>query len=117
MHELAITQGIVDACCERARGARVLRVTVTVGTLSCVMPDAMRFCYEVAVAGTPLEGSELEIVRIPARSRCGACGNDVEMDDLFTACPCGADALERPRGGDQLRIKSMELQETLQEAC
>lgn len=112
MHELAVTESIVEACSEHADGARVLRVTLEIGTLSCVMPDALRFCYEVAVAGTPLDGSELEIISIPAVSRCRDCGNDVTMDDILAVCTCGSVNLERPRGGDQLTIKSMEIEET-----
>ena len=112
MHELSVIQSIVEACSQRAGDARVTRVTLQVGTLACVMPDALRFCYDVAVEGTPLEGSELEIIRIPGRSRCRACGSDVEMDDVLACCPCGSVDLERPRGGDELRIKSMEIEET-----
>lgn len=111
MHELSVTQSIVECCCERAGGARVLRVILEIGTLSCVMPDALRFCYDVAVEGTPLEGSELKIVRIPARSRCKDCGKELEMNDMLSICACGSANLERPQGGDQLRIKSMEIQE------
>lgn len=115
MHELSVVQGIVATCSERAAGARVLRVTVEVGMLSCVLPDALRFCYEVAVEGTPLAGSELEIVRIPGRSRCRDCGAEVQMHDLLSACGCSSCNLERPRGGDELRVKSMEIQQTIAE--
>jgi hydrogenase nickel incorporation protein HypA/HybF len=90
---------------------RVLRVTVEVGTLSCVMPDALRSCYEIAAQATSLEGSELEIVRIPARSRCRDCGTDVEVYDLLPGCPCGSLNLQRPEGGDGLWIRSMEIAE------
>lgn len=112
MHELAVTRSIVEACSERSAGARVLRVTVEVGALSCVLPEALRFCYDVVARGTPLEGSELEIVRIPGRSRCLECGREVLMDDLLSPCPCGSVNLEPPRGGDRLRIKSMDIQES-----
>lgn len=111
MHELSVTQGIVDACSERAAGARVIRVTLEIGTLSCVLPDSLRFCYDVAIEGTPLGGSELEIIRIPAQSRCRDCGKDVEMEDMLSRCACGSVNLERPRGGDELNIKSMEIEE------
>lgn len=111
MHELAVTHGIVDACSERAGGARVLRVTVAVGALSCVMPDALDFCFDVAAAGTPLEGASLEIVRIPAHSRCRDCGAEVELDDILGQCACGSGNLEPPSGGDELKIKSMEIEE------
>lgn len=109
MHELSVIRGVVEACSERAAGARVMRVTLEIGTLSCVMPDALRFCYDVAVEGTTLRGSELEIIRIPGCSRCRDCGKDVEMNDMLSLCACGSDNLERPRGGGELRIKSMEL--------
>lgn len=111
MHEMAVTQSIVEACSQRAGRARVLRVTLEVGTLSCVMPDALRFCYEVAVEGTSLAGSELEILRIPGRSRCRDCGAAVEMRDLLAACGCGSMNLEPPRGGGELKIKSIEVAE------
>jgi hydrogenase nickel incorporation protein HypA/HybF len=111
VHELSVAQSIVEGCSERADGARVLRVTVEVGTLSCVMPEALRSCYEIAVQGTSLEGSELEIIRIPARSRCRECGADVEVFDLLGGCPCGSLNLTRPEGGDGLRIRSMEVGE------
>lgn len=111
MHELAITRGIVDACSEQAEGKRVLRVTLEIGTLSCVMPDALRFCYDVAAADTPLEGSTLDIIRIKALTRCLDCGRDVAMDDVLSLCPCGSENLAPPIGGDELRIKSMEIED------
>jgi hydrogenase nickel incorporation protein HypA/HybF len=62
MHELALTQAIVEICAERAGGSRVLRVRVEVGSLACVMPEALRFCFEVVASGTILEGAALEIL-------------------------------------------------------
>jgi hydrogenase nickel incorporation protein HypA/HybF len=115
VHELSVTQSIVEACSERADGARVLRVTVEVGTLSCVMPDAMRFCYEIAAQATSLEGSELEIIRVPARSRCRDCGSDVDVYDLLRGCPCGSLNLTRPEGGYGLWIRSMEIAKDIAE--
>jgi hydrogenase nickel incorporation protein HypA/HybF len=109
MHELSVTQSIVEACSERAAGARVRCVTLEIGMLSCVMPDSLRFCYDVAVEGTLLEGSDLSIIRIPGHSRCRDCGQDVEMHDLLAHCPCGSLNLEPPCGGDNLKIKSMEI--------
>ncbi|MDB5981111.1 MAG: hypA [Pseudomonas sp.] len=111
MHELSLTHSIVEACSERAGNARVLRVTLEVGSLSGVMPDALRFCYDVVTEGTPLQGSTLEIIRIRGVSRCRDCGAEVEMDDILSSCTCGSVNLERPHGGNQLRIKSMEIEE------
>ncbi|WP_203728463.1 hydrogenase maturation nickel metallochaperone HypA/HybF [Paractinoplanes durhamensis] len=61
MHELAIAESIVDAVCERAAGRTVHRVTVRIGALSAVVPDAMRFCFDLACEGTAAEGAVLDI--------------------------------------------------------
>ena len=57
MHELAITQSVVDMVVDRTAGRRIATVQVQVGELSGVVPDAMLFCYELVTAGTDLEGS------------------------------------------------------------
>lgn len=113
MHELSVAQGIVEACSERAGGARVLAVTLEVGALTCVLPESLQFCYDVVAAGTALEGSRLEIVRIPARSRCRACAAEVLMQDVLATCrACGSTELDAPSGGEGLRIRSIEVSES-----
>ena len=62
MHELSIAQSIVEMVCERAGEARVHRLTLVIGKLSAVMPDALRFCFDVCAEGTVLEGAALEII-------------------------------------------------------
>ena len=111
MHELSVASAIVELCDERARGAQVRRVRLQVGALCCVLPDSLRFCFEVATEGTTLEGATLEIEQVPASSRCRDCGCAVLMREILTTCACGSMNLEPPRGGDQLRILSMEIEE------
>ena len=62
MHELAITESLVDCVCESVGEGRVLRVVVEIGKRSAVMPDAVRVCFDVCAKGTVLEGATLEIV-------------------------------------------------------
>lgn len=108
MHELAITQAIVDAVAERAEGARVVKVIVEIGKLSSVVPDAVRFCFELCCAGTPLEGAALEIVEPPGVARCRACGATMALDQPFGRCGCGCNDLSWV-SGDELRIRAMEV--------
>ncbi len=108
MHELAITQDIVEAVCARAGGARVVKVVVEIGKLSLVLPDAVRFCFELCCEDTPLAGAELEIVEPPGRARCCACGAEVELSRPFGRCDCGSTDLAW-LSGDELRIREMEV--------
>ena len=61
MHELAITQSVVEMVVERTAGRQISLVRLEVGRLCGVMPEAMEFCYELVIEGTPLEGSMLVI--------------------------------------------------------
>ena len=66
MHEMAITQSVVDAVCEHAAGRRVHSVKLEVGELCAVVPDSMQFCFELATQGTVADGA-LPRCRGPAR--------------------------------------------------
>lgn len=64
MHELAITQDLVDLVAERTTGRLVLTVNVRVGRESGIVADSMAFSYEVVTMETPLEGSRLVIEEV-----------------------------------------------------
>jgi hydrogenase nickel incorporation protein HypA/HybF len=108
MHELAITQSVVDMVVERTAGRQISLVRLEVGRLSGVMPDAMEFCYELVIAGTPLEGSTLVIEQTPAAAHCRSCGQDFAVEDLILLCPCGSAEVE-VIAGRELRVLSVEL--------
>ena len=108
MHELAISERIVAAIAERLGDARVTRVVLEVGSLSGVVPEAVRFCFEVCAQGTSMDGAALDIVTLPARARCCSCAAELEIDDPLAVCPCGSITLE-VRGGQELRIKEVEV--------
>ncbi len=107
MHELSITRNVVAICAEQARG-KVTRVTLEIGKLSAVLPEAVRFCFDVCAKGTPIEGARLEIIETQGRGRCRTCGGEVLLTQLFGRCACGSVDLELI-GGDELRIKEMEV--------
>ena len=108
MHELAITQSVVDMVAERTAGRQVSLVRLEVGGLSGVVPDAMEFCYDLLIGGTPLEGSTLVIEQIPGVAHCRACRQDFGLDDLILLCPCGSAEVE-VIAGRELQVLSVEL--------
>ena len=108
MHELAVTQEIVAAAARRAAGGRVSRVVVEIGRLSAVLPDAVRFCFDLCAEGTALEGAVLEIERPPGRARCRACAAHVELVRPFGRCACGSSDLEW-LSGEELNLKKVEV--------
>ncbi|MFZ4538051.1 hydrogenase maturation nickel metallochaperone HypA [Propionivibrio sp.] len=114
MHELSIVQSVVEICAARAaeQGAnsRVTHITLEVGALAAVIPDALRFCFEACTKETMLDGAELEIIEIPGRARCLDCAGEVSVTRLFGTCECGSAKLILI-AGEELKIKQMEVEE------
>lgn len=108
MHELAITESIVAAVRERLGDTRVRRLRLEVGQLSGVVPDALRFCFELATDGTPLQGARLEIDSPSGHGRCRSCGASFTTSELIAMCECGSVDVEIT-GGRQLLIKDVEV--------
>ncbi len=110
MHEMGITQSIVAIVAEQAHGRRVRRVTVEIGKLSPIMPDAIRFCFDVLTQDSLIAGAELDIIEVPGKATCLECAAEVSLADMFGQCTCGSKQLRRI-AGEELNIKSMEVEE------
>jgi hydrogenase nickel incorporation protein HypA/HybF len=108
MHELAVTESVVDAVTERLPDTPISVVTLEIGKLSCVNADSLRFCFELCTPGTSLEGSRLELLEVPGRAQCKVCDAVTEVADLALICRCGSFELEILTG-EELQIKSVEV--------
>ena len=108
MHELSITRNIVAIVTERARDAKVLRIKLEIGKLSAIMPDAVRFCFDIVAKGTVADGAVLEIHEIPGRGQCRNCHKEMLLEQLFAYCECGSNEIDRI-AGEELKIKEMEV--------
>jgi hydrogenase nickel incorporation protein HypA/HybF len=108
MHELGITQEIIAIVSEHSKGAKVTRVVLEIGKLSAVLPDAVRFCFDLCSEGTVAEGAQLEIIETPGRARCRQCGAELALEQPFGRCHCGSTDLDW-LSGEELRIKEMEV--------
>lgn len=108
VHELALTESVVQAIAARVGAERVVRVRLEIGRLVAVLPDAMRFCFDVCAKDTPLDGAALEIDEVAARGRCRACGAEPELDGVLALCACGSADVEL-LAGNELRIKEVEV--------
>jgi hydrogenase nickel incorporation protein HypA/HybF len=110
MHELSITQSVVEAVTAHTGGAVVVSVRLRVGRLSGVVPDSIRFCFELVTAGTPLEGAQLELDRPEGRGRCRTCGAEFALPDPVLLCHCGSADVE-VLAGRELAVASVVLAE------
>lgn len=114
MHELSLAQALVELIAEEGRKAecaRVKRVRLEIGALSCVAPEALRFCFDVATRDTIAEGAALQIDEVPARAFCPDCDKAIAVLNRLACCPdCGGSRVQLAGGGDDLRLKEMEVE-------
>jgi len=108
MHELGLTQEILEIVTQRAQERTVKRVVLEIGKLSCVLPEAIRFCFDLCAEGTLAEGAQLEIIQPPGRGRCRQCGAEFALHAVLAHCVCGSGDVEW-LSGEELRIKTMEM--------
>lgn len=126
MHELSIAHGIVEVAVAEAQREGAVRVTavhVAVGRLSGIEAGALTFCYDLATAGTPLDGSRLIIEDIPVHIYCTPCGAERELPGVnrFRCPDCDMPSGEITRGRElhltHLEIENPGLLATLDEAA
>src|ERR1019366_5767145 len=113
MHELSIANSLVELASQSAIGAgasRVLEVRIRLGALSGVVREALEFSYEIAVAGTLLEGSKLVVRELPVHIYCPVCCEEMELPSIQSFCcpACGTPSGD-VRQGRELEIESIEV--------
>lgn len=112
MHEMSLCQGIVgiiEDAAERQTFARVRSVTLELGRLGHVLPQAMLFCFEAASRGTLADGAELVIRLTDGAAWCFDCEATVPLDSRLSPCPtCGGGRLQ-VTAGEELRVAEIEV--------
>jgi hydrogenase nickel incorporation protein HypA/HybF len=112
MHELSIASSIVELAQEEAerRAVRVIAIHLTLGALSGVVREALEGSYEMAAAGTPLEGSRLVIREKAVVVFCAACNQSSQLPSIQSfRCPrCGAPTGEVLEGRE-LQVTALEV--------
>jgi hydrogenase nickel incorporation protein HypA/HybF len=113
MHELSITQSVLDIVTEhghRAGAERVTAINLVVGELTGFVDDSIQFYFDILSPGTLADGARLVIRRVPARIRCRACGAEFVLGDASWICPScsavGGDVLD----GREFLVESIEVE-------
>ena len=112
MHELSIMTEAVRMAMDAAKSAgasRVLKLRLRIGSLSGVVPDSMRFAFEVVCHGTMAEGASLEIEAVPAACWCVKCQMEFECADFFNECPRCHNVSGELRRGREMEIADVEI--------
>jgi len=110
MHELAVTESMLEIAIRHGKAAGAKRVTdlyLVIGKLSSVVDDSVQFYWDIVSKGTICEGAQLHFERLPASLRCLECHATYDVDGDFTPCPtCGRARIEVV-AGQEFRLDSV----------
>lgn len=113
MHELPVTQAILDTALRAARqagGQRILAIDLAIGELSGIVDDSVQFYFDILSQGTPAAGALLRFRRLPALAACHDCGNSYDVTPpLAPFCPACGSLRVQVSGGRQFTLESIEI--------
>ncbi len=121
MHELGITQGIID----RAREAAQQEAAVRVRRLHLVLTPAADFSAEsiemyfamLTEEDRLFEGASLEFGTAPAGAVCLACGDEFVTEAPQPLCPqCGSSQVRFDPGAPMLRLTDIDIDDETETA-
>lgn len=112
MHELSITQSLLEIALRHAEQAGAQRITslnLVIGELASIVDDSVQFYWDIVSQDTIAEGAELRFERVPGTLRCLGCDHIFPLNGRDYACPaCGETRVVAAGGGD-FRLESIEV--------
>lgn len=121
MHEMSLMAEVLRLVEEDAneRGfVKVDRISIIVGELSNVLPDALElaFCYfQKQECSLISENSELAIIREEAKARCKECRKEFAPDYRIALCPHCHQLNTEIISGESFQIESYEGSESCED--
>ncbi len=113
MHEASIVEEMLEIADREVilQGAqRINRISLQIGVLSGVVPEALQFAFGSLSMGTLAEGAVLDIVRVPLTLRCDRCEGQWVGEHPGDLCPvCGAE-LPSIVAGQELKLLELDLE-------
>jgi len=113
MHELSITQNILEIALRHAEqaGAREIKgIDILIGRYSSFVDDSIQFYWDIIAKGTIAENAVLHFQRVPVEFTCQDCGAVYEPQEDDFACPRCLSPRVRVTRGEELRVESIEVE-------
>jgi len=111
MHELSIIENIVEIILKELPKHNISKVTsisLRIGEMRQIVPEALHFGFECISKNTPAEGAELIIENVPIKGYCHQCTKNFILKNWLQGCPsCFNNSVEIV-SGKELEIKEFE---------
>ena len=113
MHELTVTESILEISLRHAANANAKRIThlyLVIGQLASIVDDSVQFYWDVISKQTIADGAMLHFKRLPASLMCLDCSHQFSLDKNGFACPnCNSEHV-KVVSGDEFFIESIDVE-------
>jgi hydrogenase nickel incorporation protein HypA/HybF len=90
MHELSITESLLEIALRHADSAGAKRISdlyLVIGQLSSIVDESVQFYWDIIADGTIAQGATLHFQRIPTEIQCLDCDQKYSPTDNQMSCP------------------------------
>jgi len=113
MHELSVTENILNIATSHAQKADAIKVTdihIIIGRLSSIVDDSIQFYWDMISENTICFGAQLHFERRPAEILCLNCNQKFSINTELTPCPnCNSMSLT-VLSGEEFWLDSIEIE-------
>ena len=113
MHELTITQNMLDLVLKQAQESgskKVEKINLVIGEMTGVVDRSMQFYFELLSKDTPAQGAVLIFRMVPLQAKCRDCGTSFDFNEGVGECPqCHLYNVEII-SGNELFVESIEVE-------
>ncbi len=110
MHELPVSESILEIALRHAEGRRVTNLYLVIGQLSSIVDDSIQFYWDIIGQGTLAEGAKLHFRRIPTELLCLDCGQSFAPGEDSFACPACGSLKVKVAKGEEFFLESIEVE-------
>ena len=114
MHELAVTESILEIAIRHAQAQNARRITdlfLVIGQWTSILDDSVQFYWEFISDGTIAKGATLHFRRVPVLLTCQDCMKDYPPASEEFACPYCGGTHAQVKTGEEFHLEAIDVDE------
>lgn len=110
MHELSLTQNILDTALKNANAKRIIKVNLLIGSFSEDREEEIQFYWRDLAKGTLGEGAQLHFQHVVVDMKCIECGGTFNPEEDESICMYCQSNPSQLLGKAEVKLESIDLE-------
>lgn len=112
MHELAVTESILNIAVRHAEATQAARITdlyLVVGELASIVDDSVQFYWDFVSEGSIAAGATLHFRRVAAQMQCQICQHSYAPSESLPCPSCGS-TFSKVTAGEEFYLEAIDVE-------